>query len=258
MLAIWSLVPLPFLKLAWTSGSSWFTYCWNLAWRILSITLLAGDISLGPIYCGGKEGNATSFKRPHACTVAVRAPALQQAPLTRASTENPGHSWAGLGQSLGVTAPSSWVLVCTELCLCPPGVYFPVLYKFWRLYGGVYGDLLQEGLRHTRVSCTQSPCPWSRPLLTRASTGDSQTQFWLRLCGVSGSWRAQGLFEPSERLWCVWCLILNAVSPLLPSCWGFSPLDLGYLLTVSPVLRRNHRDRLTSNQMSKDFLGDEI
>ena len=40
MLAIWSLVPLPFLK-AWTSGSSRFTYCWSLAWRILSITLLA-------------------------------------------------------------------------------------------------------------------------------------------------------------------------------------------------------------------------
>ena len=32
MLAIWSLVPLPFLKPAWTSGSSWFTYCWSLAW----------------------------------------------------------------------------------------------------------------------------------------------------------------------------------------------------------------------------------
>ena len=27
MLAIWSLVPLPFLNPAWTSGSSWFTYC---------------------------------------------------------------------------------------------------------------------------------------------------------------------------------------------------------------------------------------
>ena len=36
MLAIWSLVPLPFLKPAWTSGSSRFTYCWSLAWRILS------------------------------------------------------------------------------------------------------------------------------------------------------------------------------------------------------------------------------
>ena len=41
MLAIWSLVPLPFLKPAWTTGSSRFKYCWSLAWRILSITLLA-------------------------------------------------------------------------------------------------------------------------------------------------------------------------------------------------------------------------
>ena len=37
MLAIWSLVPLPFLNPVWTSGISWFTYCWSLAWRILSI-----------------------------------------------------------------------------------------------------------------------------------------------------------------------------------------------------------------------------
>ena len=41
MLAIWYLVPLPFLKPAWISGSSRFTYCWSLACRILSITLLA-------------------------------------------------------------------------------------------------------------------------------------------------------------------------------------------------------------------------
>ena len=45
MLAIWSLVPLPFLNPAWTSGSSQFTYCRILAWRILSITLLACEMS---------------------------------------------------------------------------------------------------------------------------------------------------------------------------------------------------------------------
>ena len=28
----------PFLKPAWTSGCSRFTYCWSLAWRILNIT----------------------------------------------------------------------------------------------------------------------------------------------------------------------------------------------------------------------------
>ena len=41
----WSLVPLPFLNPAWTSGISWFMYCWNLAWRILSINLLACEMS---------------------------------------------------------------------------------------------------------------------------------------------------------------------------------------------------------------------
>ena len=39
ILAIRSLVPLPFLNPAWTSGISRFTYCWRLGWRILSITL---------------------------------------------------------------------------------------------------------------------------------------------------------------------------------------------------------------------------
>ena len=45
MLAIWSLVLLPFLNPAWTSGSSRFMYCWSLAWRILSINLLACEVS---------------------------------------------------------------------------------------------------------------------------------------------------------------------------------------------------------------------
>ena len=46
MLPIWSLLPLPFLKPAWTSGSSLFTYYWSLAWRILSITLLVCEMSV--------------------------------------------------------------------------------------------------------------------------------------------------------------------------------------------------------------------
>ena len=45
MLAVWSLVPLPFLNPARTSGSSCFMYCWSLAWRILNITLLACERS---------------------------------------------------------------------------------------------------------------------------------------------------------------------------------------------------------------------
>ena len=65
------------------------------------------------------------------------------------------------------------------------------------------GDLLQEGLCHTQVCCTQSPYPCSSPLLTHNSTGDTQTQFCLSLCGVSGFWCTQDLFEPSECLWWV-------------------------------------------------------
>ena len=45
MLAIWSLVSLPFLKPAWTSGSSQVMCCWSLAWSILSITIPACEMS---------------------------------------------------------------------------------------------------------------------------------------------------------------------------------------------------------------------
>ena len=38
-------VSLPFLNPACTSGSSQFTYCWSLAWRILSIILLACEMN---------------------------------------------------------------------------------------------------------------------------------------------------------------------------------------------------------------------
>ena len=95
------------------------------------------------------------------------------------------------------------------------------LCKFWWLYGEINGDLLQEGLFHTQVYCTPSPCPCSSPLLICTLAGDTQTQFWLSLSGVSGSWCAQGLFEPSKHLWQVWGLTLNMILPFLPSCWVF-------------------------------------
>ena len=45
--AVWDLISgsLPFLNPAWTSRTSWFMYCWSLAWRILSITLLVCEMS---------------------------------------------------------------------------------------------------------------------------------------------------------------------------------------------------------------------
>ena len=61
MLAIWSPVPLPFLKPDWTSGSSQFMYCWSLAWRILNITLLvyanAKSLQSCPTLCNPIDGS---------------------------------------------------------------------------------------------------------------------------------------------------------------------------------------------------------
>ena len=87
----------------------------------------------------------------------------------------------------------------------------------------VNGGFLQDGLCHTHVFCSQSPCPCSRPLLTHTSTGDTQTlkdRFGSVSVEPPGAHKV--LFEPSKCLWWVWGLILNAILPLLPSCWGFS------------------------------------
>ena len=177
----------------------------------------------------------TSFKRSHAGTAALSTPSpaadhCQPTP----PLEAPGHWWASLGQSLMaylLPSPGSW---CTQCFVCAlQESISPVLCKFWWLYGGINGDLLQEGLCHTPVCCTQSSCPWGRPLLTYSSTGDIQTPK-----GRSGSVSVGSpgvhkvLSEPSECLWWVWYLILNVISPFLPSCWGFS-FALGHGVSFS-------------------------
>ena len=73
--------------------------------------------------------------------------------------------------------------------------------------------------------CTQSPCTCGKLLLTHTPTGDSQTlkgKSGLVSVGSLGPGAHKVLFEPSEHLWWVWGLILNAISLFLPSCWGFS------------------------------------
>ena len=68
-------------------------------------------------------------------------------------------------------SPGSW---CAKGFVCAlQESISPVLCKFWQLHGEVNGDLLQEGLCHTQVYCTQSSCPCGRPLLTY--TSNSQT-----------------------------------------------------------------------------------
>ena len=118
---------------------------------------------LRPNYGGGNEDNGDLLQKVP-CTHCTQCPQPCSTPLPTHTSTLTGKSGS---VSCGVTAPFSWVLVHTRFCLCLPRVYFPVLCKFWQLYGGVNGDLLQEGLCRTQVCCTQSPCPCSSPPLTR-------------------------------------------------------------------------------------------
>ena len=175
---------------------------------------MGGVCSIPAIYLGPNysEGNEDSDDHPQKipymyCTVCAPNPAAGHH-QPRPFLETSGHPQASLlwdhcSFLLGPGAQSSVV---------PSKNQFSILCKFWQLYGGVNGDLLQEDLCYIH---TQSRYPYSRPLLTHNSTGGAQRQFCLSVCGVPGSWCAQGLFEPSEHLWWEWGLILNVNSPLL-------------------------------------------
>ena len=99
---------------------------------------------LSPNYGGGKEDNRRLFKRCGALLHSVPA-TLQQA------TASPRLCWRLLdthgevGQSLVGSLPLSPGSWCTQsfVCVLQESVS-PFLCKFWWLYSGVNGDLLQE------------------------------------------------------------------------------------------------------------------
>ena len=51
---------------------------------------------------------------------------------------------------------------------------------------------------------SQSLFKFTADLCLHRRHSNTQIQVWLSLCRVSGSWCAQGFFEPSEGLWRVW------------------------------------------------------
>ena len=89
-----------------------------------------------------------------------------------------------------------------------------------------------------RSAAPRAPVPQGSPQLTRASTGDTQTQVLLSLLWGPGAHKILCISEPSEHLWQVWGLILNAILPLLPSCWEFllCPWMRGISLVGSNIL----------------------
>ena len=115
---------------------------------------------LRPRYGGGNGDNGDLLQKVP-CTVTPSAPYPASGhcwPMP--PPETPGHSLASLGQSLLgslLLSPGSWY---TQGFVCSlQESVSPVLCKFWWLYDGVNGGLLQEGLCHTQVCCNQSPCP---------------------------------------------------------------------------------------------------
>ena len=73
-----------------------------------------------------------------------------------------------------------------------------------------------------RAAAPRAPAPvavhcWPMPLqetLRHSKAGLAQPLWGLLVHQV--------LFDPPKHLWWVWGLILNAILPLLPSCWAFS------------------------------------
>ena len=145
--------------------------------------------NLRPNCGGGNEDQALLSSVP----LTLQQATIDPTPLW----ETPGHSCASLGQSLVgslLLFPGFW---CTQAFICAfRESVSPVLCKFWRLYGAVNGDLLQEGLWHTQVYCTQSPRSCGRPLLTHTFAGNTQTYFWPVSVGSLGPGAHKVCFTP--------------------------------------------------------------
>jgi len=77
----------------------------------------------------------------------------------------------------------------------------------------------------SQVHCSQSSCTRSRTLLTYASREDTQT-LKFRSGSVSVGCLGPGVHKvflsPLRVSGGYGVLVLNAISPFLPSCWGFS------------------------------------
>ena len=141
---------------------------------------------------------ATSFERSHACTATLSAPALQQA------TTDPC-----LHQRLLDTPGQVWVSIFWGHCsfLLGPGAHRVLFVPSQSLFpqscvssgGSMVGFLVPSSKRIyaiPRSTASRAPPPAPSPLLTDTSAGDTQTQFWLSLCGFSGSWCTEVCLSP--------------------------------------------------------------
>ena len=99
--------------------------------------------------------------------------------------------------------------------------------------GHLFGSSVVGNAVWPRFAAARAPDPTAGHCWPMLQEIVIQRQVWFSPCGASGSWCTQGF---------VWALPVslegmgfdsNAISPLLPSCWGFFlALDVGYLFLV--------------------------
>ena len=150
----------------------------------------------------------------------------------------PRHTQASLGQSLIgslLLSPGSWY---TQgfVCALQESVSL-VLCKCWHFYRGVNDDLLQEDLCHTQACRSQSSCPCRSPLLTHTTAGDIKHSS----VSVSVEFLGPGVHKVGLSPLSISGRYGVSQPPLqhLQSCWSFSALGHGSLLTAAPGLHRH-------------------
>ena len=195
---------------------------------------------------------ATSFKRSCGRAASLSAPRpCSRPPLTHASTRD---SWTLIGKSGSVSGDHCSFLLGPsghKVLFAPSKSVSSVLCKLWWRYGGVNGDLLQEGLSHTQVCSTQSPFPaagycWPVPLRRHSNTALSQS-LW-GLC----------ILVCTSYVWALWAFLVGMG---FDSKRGFAPATilLGLILAlgcgVSPQGRSSYHSSATPkrNWVSRNF-----
>ena len=175
---------------------------------------------LRPNYGGGDEDNGDLLQKVHDALLHSVPPTLQQATadprLRQRLQDTPGQVWGSLlwGHSSFLLGPGVQGSVCalpesvSQSCVSSDGSVVRLMATSSKRACAIPRSAAPRAPARVAGHCWPVP---PQEILKHSSGSVSV-----------GSWCPQGLSEPSEHLWQVWGLILNAILPLLLSFWGFS------------------------------------
>ena len=161
-------------------------------------------------------------------------------------------SWKHTGKSgsvsCGVSAPFFWVLVHKRFCLCHLKVCFPILCKFWHLYGGVNSGLFKRAYAIARSMAPRAPAPtaihcWPIPLqeMLKHSSVSVSVGLWVLVCTrfVWALWASLvGIHFNSKHDFAPPTVLLGLL--LCPYMWGISSKSLQHHIAATPAPRSLH------------------